>query len=271
MIVYRASWIVPIDSAPIRDGWLAVEQGRVRGCGSDEAPQPAQAVDLGRVAILPGLANAHTHLELSWLRGRVPPAGDGMTAWFWRMIGARRAAGGDDPIGIAAGVAEARAAGTALIGDITNTLGAVPAIKAAGLSAVVFYELLGFNAPDPERMASEAMDAAKKIETDRVRAALAPHAPYSVSPALFQAIRRQMDERNAVTSVHVGESPEEMAFLRDGGGPWRDVLHQLNAWNGAWKPPGCGPVEYLERLGVLGDRTLVVHAVQLGDDDLRRL
>lgn len=270
MIVYRASWIVPITSAPIRDGWLAVEEGRVRACGAGDAPA-GQDMHLGRVVILPGLVNAHTHFELSWMRGRVPPRDDGMTGWVRRMIGARRAAGRDDPIGIAAGVGEARAAGTALAGDVTNTLASVSAIKAAGLSAVIFYELIGFNVADPWRMASEAMQAVRKVENDRVRGTVAPHAPYSVSPELFRDIGREVDARRTVSSVHAGESLEELEFLRDGTGPWRDTLRQLNAWSGAWKPPECGPVAYLDRLGVLTDRMLVVHGVHLDDEELRRI
>jgi cytosine/adenosine deaminase-related metal-dependent hydrolase len=270
VIVYRAAWILPISAAPIRDGWLAVDHGRVEACGSGHAPAPV-TTDLGRVALMPGLVNAHTHLELSWMRGRVPQSGDGMTGWVRRMLRTRRAAGQDDPTGIAAGVAEARAAGTSLVGDISNTLGAVPAIRTSGLSAVIFYELIGFNVVDPWRMASEAMQAVRRIETERVRGTIAPHAPYSVSPELFHAIGQEVYVRRAVTSVHAGESREEMVFLRDGSGPWQDVLRQLNTWNPSWKPPGCGPVEYLDRLGVLTDRLLVVHAVQVGGVELKRL
>ena len=270
MIVYRAAWVVPIAAPPIRDGWLAVEDGRVHGCGTGGAPPGSQA-DLGRVAIMPGLVNAHTHFELSWMRGRVPPASDGMAGWVKRMLGVRRAAGRDDPIGIAAGVAEARAAGTALVGDVTNTLAAVGAIKAAGLSAVVFYELIGFNVADSWRMASEAMEAVTKLESERVRGTIAPHAPYSVSPELFRDIAREVGMRKSLSSVHAGESQEEMAFLRDGKGPWREMLLQFNSWNPKWRPPGCGPIEYLDRLGVLTGRMLVVHAVQLGANELRRV
>jgi cytosine/adenosine deaminase-related metal-dependent hydrolase len=270
VIVYRAAWILPISSAPVRDGWLAVDAGRVHACGSGAAP-PGRQMNLGHVAILPGLVNAHTHLELSWLRGRVPPARDGMVGWVRRMLGIRRAAGQDDPTAMAAGVAEARAAGTALIGDVTNTLAAVPALKAAGVSATFFYELLGFNVADSWRMASEAMEAVAKLENDNVRGTIAPHAPYSVSPELFRDIAREVEMRRTVSSVHAGESREEMAFLRDGKGPWREMLLQYNSWNPKWRPPGCGPIEYLDRLGVLTGRLLLVHAVQLGASELKRV
>jgi aminodeoxyfutalosine deaminase len=272
-LVYRASWLLPISQPAIRDGWVAVDAGRVIASGSGEAPPARQAVDLGRVAIMPGLVNAHTHLELSWLRGRVPPEDDGMLGWVRRMLSARMAAVVDDPFAIAAGVSEARGSGTALVGDISNSLATAPALRASGMSALIFLELIGFNSTDPDRLAADAMRRAVAAEggSGAVRCTLAPHAPYSVSPALFQAIKREVDARSAMTSIHVGESPEEVEFLREGGGGWRGLLEQLGAWDPAWSAPGCGPVEYLDRLGVLDERTLLVHCVQLDEADLARV
>ena len=78
MTVFRAAWICPIDAAPIANGWVAVEAGRIVALGGPEIPEPkAQSLqfrNLGSVVLMPGLVNAHIHLELSWLRGRVPPA-----------------------------------------------------------------------------------------------------------------------------------------------------------------------------------------------------
>src|SRR5688500_11139757 len=77
MIVLRAAWICPISRPPIRDGWVAIEKDHIAAVGGAGDTPPASAAaptPLGDVAILPGLVNAHTHLELSCLRGRVPPA-----------------------------------------------------------------------------------------------------------------------------------------------------------------------------------------------------
>src|SRR5918993_1012047 len=75
MVVYRADWVCPIAAPPVRDGWVAVENGRITATGEAHDARPAGVErNIGRAAILPGLVNAHTHLELSWLRGRVPPA-----------------------------------------------------------------------------------------------------------------------------------------------------------------------------------------------------
>jgi cytosine/adenosine deaminase-related metal-dependent hydrolase len=71
--------------------------------------------------------------------------------------------------------------------------------------------------------------------------------------------------------VHLGESREELEFLRLGTGPWRLILEELGVWTDTWQAPGCWPVEYLDRFGLVNDRLLAVHCVQLSDDELSRL
>jgi cytosine/adenosine deaminase-related metal-dependent hydrolase len=95
------------------------------------------------------------------------------------------------------------------------------------------------------------------------------HAPYSVSPALFAEIARQ--RRSAPLAVHLGESAEEVEFLRTGRGPFRDLLQSLGAWADDWRVPECDPVEYLARVGYLRPGVMVVHGVHLSDDSLLQL
>jgi cytosine/adenosine deaminase-related metal-dependent hydrolase len=93
-----------------------------------------------------------------------------------------------------------------------------------------------------------------------------------VSPALFSAIRADLDRQvETVSTVHLGESPEEVELLRRGSGPWRVLLEELGAWDAQWKAPGTSPVQYLESLGFLDRRVLAVHGVQLSGDELGRL
>src|SRR4051794_35815273 len=92
MVRYHAAWILPISEPPIRDGWFAVDHGRVVALGSAGKRllvDGARVVDLGAVAVLPGLVNAHTHLELSYLRDEVPPASQFVT-WIRGVMKARR-------------------------------------------------------------------------------------------------------------------------------------------------------------------------------------
>jgi cytosine/adenosine deaminase-related metal-dependent hydrolase len=99
--------------------------------------------------------------------------------------------------------------------------------------------------------------------------AVVAHAPYSVSPALLSEIARR--RREAPLAIHLGESLEEVEFLRTGGGPIRDTLQMLGIWPDTWTAPHCDPLEYIHRLGYLQPGLLAVHAVHLTDDALARL
>lgn len=276
-----AAWVVPIDQPPLREGWVAVDDTRILAIGEGNGPD-AQVYGplrpLGSVALLPGLVNAHTHLELSWLRDRVPPA-NAFTSWVKQLMLARGGAVEhvDDPAVVeaaAAAAGEAVEAGTVAIGDIGNSLASVEAMAAAGLHGIVFHELLGFKETSGaliERTAA-ARAAARERAGARIRVSVAPHAPYSVSPELFQAVRHAVSaSAEPRTSVHVGESPEEMELLATGTGEWARMLRWIGAWRDDWTPPRSGPVEYLDSLAMIDDRTLVVHGVQLSDASLARL
>jgi aminodeoxyfutalosine deaminase len=278
MISYRAAWVCPIAQAPIPDGWVAVRDGRIAAVGTAEEATPTPARELGDVAVVPGLINAHTHLELSWLRDRVPPAAT-FVDWIKQLFmtrGGRSERLGDSKVTDAARAAarEMRESGCAGIGEVSNSLATVEAIHAAGLRGVVFHELLGFNLLTGQSVSdTRGLRAlAATFGADAVRVSIAPHAPYSVSPELFRAIREEVDGSSVpITSVHLGESQSEVDFLRDGSGPWPGILKWVGSEREDWRPPGMGPVAYLEGLGMLDARTLVVHAVQLSDADLSRL
>ena len=125
LIRYHASWVLPISAPPIRDGWVAVDRGRIVAVGHRAPADGARDVDLGDVAVLPGLVNAHTHLELSYLRDEVPPA-PAFVTWVRGVMAARRRhADPRAPEILTASItriAESHAAGTAVVGDISNTL-----------------------------------------------------------------------------------------------------------------------------------------------------
>ncbi len=266
MIRYRAAWVLPISAPPIRGGVVAVKRGVVAAVAAS-ADGPVE--DLGDVAVLPGLVNAHTHLELSWMRGRVPPSAS-MPAWAATLIAQRRAASVDAPEPIVDAIRDARCAGTSLVGDVSNTLASYGPLAGSALSAVVFRELLGFSAPDPDALVAAAAAQIDALpQSDRIRCAIAPHAPYSVSPALMQSIARHNGERPM--TIHLGESAEEIEFLRDGAGQWRTLLETVGAWNPSWTVPACGPVGYLQRIGLVTPKLIAVHGVQLTDEELAAL
>ena len=284
MIRIRAAWVVPIEGPPIRNGWVVVDRGRVVALGgprADDRPpsadhSPARDHDLGAVALLPGLVNAHTHLELSHLRDEIAPASEFVT-WIRGVMAARRQrpdAGSVEILdGIRIGIDESVACGTALVGDISNTLATFDPLTASPLAAVVFYELIRFRAPDPTALVeAAAAQIAALAPNDRVRVSLAAHAPYSVAPLVFRALRKAVDRDGFLPcSVHVSESAEEIEFIQTGGGPWRALLEELGSWDPAWIAPGVSPVHFLDDAGFLGANVLAVHGVQMTLDDLGRL
>ena len=285
MIHYHASWVVPVSAPPIRDGWVATDRGRIvaygrTGDGSphdERRPVPDdQEIDLGEAAILPGLVNAHTHLELSYLRDQLAPSST-FVAWIRGVMAARRER--PDPEApeildaVDRAIAESIECGTAVVGDITNTLVTMPRLMQSPLAALVFYELIRFNAPDADGLVDAALSEIEaRRPNERVRASLAAHAPYSVAPLVFRAIKRATDREPCLPrSVHLSESVEEMEFIEKGTGPWRELLESLGAWDSGWKAPGVTPVQYLEGAGFLDSHVLAVHGVQMTPEDLSTL
>ena len=273
MPLYSAEWVLPMTGEPMHRASISIENARIVAVGA----AVAEGTDLGHTAVMPALVNAHTHLELSYLRGRIPRT-QNFVDWIRTVIAARRRypdpADPDIVNAARAAIGEAHATGTGLVGDVSNTLVTAPLLREASLPAQMFHELLRFNAADAESMTRDARakaDAAAYPD-GHVRVSLSPHAPYSVSPALFAAIRADLDAHSGqVTSVHLGESLEETEFIRHGSGPWRVLLEELGVWTDAWHPPGTSPLAYLEEIGFLDRRVLAVHGVQFDGDDLDRL
>jgi cytosine/adenosine deaminase-related metal-dependent hydrolase len=280
MLSLHARWVLPVASPPIDDGWVAVEQGRVLDVGSERRrtprPDSGAEVDLGRAALLPGLVNCHTHLELSWLQGAVP-ATTGLTRWIRQLMALRREQ--PDPAAAAiiepmrAAIEALRSSGVVAVGDISNTLVSVDELAKRDVPAAVFYELIRFRGEDADAAIADAQHRLAALpDRPGIRVHLAAHAPYSVSARLLKQVFDLVEPwPRGRTSIHLGESPEECEFLREGGGPWRGILEDVGAWDPQWVAPACEPVEYLDGLGVLDSRVLAVHAVHVPSDSLRVL
>jgi cytosine/adenosine deaminase-related metal-dependent hydrolase len=143
---------------------------------------------------------------------------------------------------------------------------------------VHFREALGFKRDDAQRVATETRLGAVLAQTrlaeqglTRLVASVAPHAPYSTSAPLIQALAAGYEATRAVSSIHLAESPEELEFLATGTGPFRELLVDLGVWDESWVAPGLRPLAYLEQLDVLRRNLLVVHGTQLDSTELQRL
>ena len=271
MTVFSAEWVLPIGQPPIRHGHVSIAGGRVAAVEQGFA----DGTDLGRVALMPALVNAHTHLELSYLRGQVP-AGRSFVEWVRVLLALRMSGPGPTADGVtsaaAAALDEAVASGTGVFGDVSNALTTASLLEERADAAVVFHELLGFRNAGAGALVENGQDLRAAAARPHVRVTVAPHAPYSVSRPLFDAISRELDAApGSVTTLHLAESPEESELLQQGRGAWRLLLEELGAWEPAWTPPGTSPVQYAASLGYLARRSLIVHAVQCTAADIELL
>ncbi len=275
MTRYLAEWVVPVVSPPIFQGHVDVVDGFVQAVGgSAEAHALSEGdrlVELPRHIVCPALVNTHTHLELSELRGHVSPAGR-MAEWA-RDVMSRLTRVVPDAAPIRAAVAEVHASGTGLVGDVANTLASIDPLVESAVDGVVFRELLGFDVRDAVTLVESEFSKLASLQTRaHIRLALAAHAPYSVSPALFRAIRNMTGDGSPTPlSVHLAESRDELEFLQTGKGVWREMLESRGRWDDTWQPSDSGPLAYLEQFGWLVPNTLVVHGVHLTDAELGRL
>ncbi len=207
-----------------------------------------------RGVIVPGLVNAHTHLELSALAGQVP-AGLGLPVWvevLMRLRGGLSDQAARAAIGRA--VLDLIQAGTAAVAEVTNTGLAVGALEAAKVQGVVHAEVIGI---DPAG-ASAALERAAGISAETLAVRPSPHAPFSTSGEL---IRRAVSAPGPMATIHLDEDPAERRFLATGEGPWADLMDRLGRNRTGFAPPGCSPAQYLASLGVLGPELALVHGV----------
>lgn len=273
MRVLRAGWVVPVDGPPVRDGGVAVEDGRIAATGPIGAITGrhggAELRDLGPGVLMPGLVNAHCHLELSHLQGRI--AGGGFVDWVGRLVDARAADTTDPRPAVAKAIEAVVQSGTVAIGDVSNRLDHIAELAASPLRAVVFHELLAWDPLAAGRALSEARLRQKAVggphPAPNVQIRLAAHAPHSVSYVLFAS----MVAEGGPAALHLAESPSETRFLEKGDGEWAAFLQQRGLGHVHFPPPATSPIRYMEGLGVLHPGLVAAHCVQADAADLRLL
>lgn len=250
--------------APVRDGAVVFEGERVVSVGARASLQ-ADAWTETRAILLPGLVNAHVHLELSKLRCETR-SGGGFGPWVTSMMQRRDVLAPElDEEAIDAGIAELLRAGTAAIGEVSNSLASVPLLASAPLIGRVFHEVFGISREAAERMraGAEAKRASMHWPAN-LSYTLAPHTVYSLHADVLRALSVGR------TSLHLSEHAAELAFLRDGTGPFADYLASRGVPN-AFVPPGVSPIDYALRLGLLHPGLIAVHLCATTRPELERV
>ncbi len=272
MLLLTASWVLPVAAPPLRRGLVAVEDGHVAWVGPEGDPaRPAGPLrDLGRGVLLPGLVNAHVHLELSHLAGEIP-GGAGFVPWVEGVVASRgRFPEAAVRTATAGAIRFLEERGTVAVGDVSNTLGHLDLLAASRLLGVVFLELLAW---DPAKADATLAFGEERLAVVRpglrpgLEVRLAAHAPHSVSPPLLRALVA----RGGPAALHLAESREEAAFLRDGGGDWPAFLERRGLGHVPFTPEGKTPVAYADGLGVLHERLVAAHGVQVDAADRETL
>lgn len=262
----RARYVFPVASPPIAGGTVTIAQQRVVAVGP--APVAGQFEDLGNVAILPGLVNAHTHLEFSDLTRPIGEPRMGLVPWIRRVIDYRRDAMPAPSGAVAMGLQQSARLGTTTVAEIAQPGWSPETFDKSGCDATVLMELI---APRMERVAA-AIELARQHLTAAAgqtvwRPGLSPHAPYSAHPELVRQVVALSATHHVPVAFHLAESREEMELLETGGGPFEDLLMSLGAWDPTAFWPGMTSLDYLHILA-RAQRALVIHGNYLGDDEI---
>ncbi|CAK7073517.1 MAG: Atrazine chlorohydrolase [Desulfovibrio sp.] len=260
----------------IDNGVIVAANGRILAvepyadyCRRADALPPEKIHDLGDVTLTPGLINCHTHLELSWMGGKIAP-GLGFPAWLSRLIALDRqqSHASDEHNGKALAALQnalrrMRETGTALAGDITSRIPETVLQTGAACDVALrsFLEVIGHDRATPENMAARA--------GANTAFSLAGHALYSTPGESFLTAKAWCDERNLPFSMHLAEHEDETECLF-GHGRFYEMLRAAII-PAAWTPPKMRPVPYAAKLGLLRKGTVAVHCVTCDDTDIKTL
>ena len=264
---FRAALVAPVGEPPIADGAVVLDGERVAWVGPAERAPGGALVDLGDCVITPGLVNAHTHLDLTAYRGVLD--GLGFFEWIRTLTGSKLTLTAEQLLDAArAGIVEGLARGITTYADTANTTAAFDAMLELGVRGIAYLEVFG---PDPAVAGTKLDELAAQVsalrprETSRVQLGVSPHAPYSVSDALFAGVAAYAAREALPVAIHIAEGIDEVTLLAEGTGPWAAFLRGRGI---VVAPRGASPVAMLASAGALSERVLLIHGVHLRPSDI---
>lgn len=268
---WHARWVVPVASPPIADGTVITEGDRIVWVGERRhAPEGGRDEALGDAILTPGLVNAHTHLDLTVLRGYL----NDLPFFDWVRTLTRAIGQLDDADQLASaslGIAEGLLGGVTTYADTAPNAAAFDAMRALGVRGICYREVFGPDPKDAERNRATLADqvaAMRQRETELVRVGVSPHAPYSVSDALYAAVAVYAKRERLPVAVHIAEGADESQLVIAGAGDFAGFLQG----RGIGTPPrGAEPIELIERAGLLNRDTLLIHAVRVSPEAIGRI
>ena len=267
--ILRARTVLPVSSPPLADGAVVIRRGRILSVGpaGDLVRGDSTVIDLGDVVLLPGLVNAHCHLDYTSMAGQIA-APRTFTDWI-KLITAGKSGWlySDFAASWLAGAKMLLQNGTTTVADVEMSPDLLPEVwDATPLRVLSCLEMTGvLRRRPPVELLQEAAEKIASLPAGRSWAGLSPHAPYSTAPDLLRGSAALARERGWLMVTHLAESVDEFAMFTRREGPLYDWLSR----NGR-DMADCGlgtPVEHYERAGALHPGVLAVHANCLGPID----
>jgi len=264
-----ARWVFPVCTAPIENGLLEIENGRIQAVESLAGRSCAAAIDLGHCAILPALVNAHAHLEFSDRTSPVQPATP-FADWIQTLMAWRRSRTESISVLAARGAEQSARSGTTIVGDIVTGDWTPATVVPAYSRLLAFRELIGLQ---PEQRSSQMELAKNHITACRqagVLPALSPHASFSVAPELFGSLVQLATEECVPLCLHLAETRAELELLKNGSGELVDMLNGFGLWRDDLIPRGLCPLDYLQPLADL-PAAAIAHGNYLSAEEIQFL
>src|SRR6266487_320383 len=230
-MILRARTVVTMDDPPIENGAVVISGNRVLDVG--EFPEISarhsgqELVDLGEQALLPGLINAHCHLDYTCLRGKIPPK-KSFADWI-RAINAEKAklSEQDYLASIADGFAEAKRFGTTTIANLTAFPELIPQVNPP-IRTWWFAELIDVRDPNrTSELVDLAIGAMKRARDSGGGIGLAPHTLFTASANLYRRSEEIAQCENILLTTHLAEAREEMSMFHDASGPLYEFLKSI--------------------------------------------
>lgn len=272
---FQARYVFPIATPPVRGGMHVVGP---HGATRHDLPATVRPIDLGNAAIVPGLVNAHTHLELSCFDAPIGDPSHGFAGWIESVVRWRISQSGTDEAerclayaeSVRRGVEESYAAGVTMLGDIVSQHSvngdAMQWRNAA--QATNFYEILGLKTPQADELLTRAANVLQHAAWQPPHfGAISPHAPYTVGVDLLRRSIELARERQTTVAMHLAESWDELELLQSHSGALQVFLEQLGAWDPSAVPRGIAVREYLQILAQ-APRAIVVHGNYLEPEEI---
>ena len=272
-MIIRSRVVAPMAGEPIDDGAVAIEGNKIAGVGrfaDVKRDFSGEVLDLGEQMLLPGLINAHAHLDYTLLRGKIGPQRS-FADWIVAINAHKAALTETDYVNsISAGLTEARKFGTTTLLNLEAFPELLPRLPRPPLRVWWCAEMIDIRTPVNVQEISERLRDSIRSHGDWLGGfGLAPHAPYTASRQLYFDASEIARRESLPFTTHLAESSEEMQMFRDASGPLFDFLQSIG------RPMGdCGqesPLSFLIRSQAIDEHWIIAHLNELDAGDFELL